>query len=100
MGYVDHLWTNSENLCERLEMLVFCLQVVLAGENIDWELPEDFKYLTFDSNKSEHYQLAKKYYEALYNNLGRLRDDMSGELFVTDTCKLPKPGELNISNGD
>jgi len=97
MGYVDHLWANSENLCERLEMLVFCLQVVLEGENIDWELPEDFKYLEFDSNNGEHYDLAKEYYEALYNKLGRLMDDMSGKHYVTDNCQLPKPKALNVS---
>jgi len=51
---MDHAWINSENLSERLEMLVFCLQFVLANENIDWELPEDFNYLKFDPNNSKH----------------------------------------------
>jgi len=28
MSYMDHLWTDSDNLAERLEMLVFYLQEI------------------------------------------------------------------------
>ncbi|MCL2114870.1 MAG: hypothetical protein FWH29_01440 [Methanobrevibacter sp.] len=99
MSYMDHMWINSENLSERLEMLVFCLQESLASENIPCELPEDFNYLKFDSNNSKHYELVKEYHEALYEKLGRLIDDMGGE-FLTDSCKLPNPQDLKSSDGE
>ena len=94
MSYMDHMWTNSENLSDRLEMLVFCLQDVLASNNIDWELPEDFNYLKFDPNNSKHKELAKEYHEALYEKLGRLIDDMSRESPLTDGRNLPNLKEI------
>jgi len=90
MSYIMHKWADSDNLAERLEMLVFCLQKVLADKNIDWDLPEDFNYLKFDSNDNEHEKLVKKYYEGLYEKFGRLIDEMSGECYVTNNRELPK----------
>ena len=95
MSYMDHMWINSENLSERLEMLVFSLQEVLASENIDYDLPEDFNYLKFDSNNSDHQELAKKYHKLLYEKMGQLIDDMTGKDFVTDSRKLPNPKKLD-----
>ena len=100
MSYMGHEWMNSENSSERLEMLVFCLEFVLANENIDWELPEDFNYLKFDHNNIKHQELAKEYHELLYGKFGRLVDNMTGEAYVTDSCKLPDPKELKSYKGE
>jgi len=97
---MDHMWINSKNLSERLEMLVFSLQEALASENIVFDLPEDFNYLKFDSNNDNHQKLAKEYHELLYEKMGRLIDNMTGENFVTDSHKLPNPKKLDSYDGE
>jgi hypothetical protein len=87
---MDHLWEDSDNLSERLEMLVFYLQEILVNANIDYELPEDFKYLKFDCNNPKHHKLLELYYNELKD---RLMDDMSTEYYVTDNRELPRTVE-------
>jgi hypothetical protein len=86
-----HEWMNAENLSERLEILVFLLQVDLVKNNVDYELPEDFKYLQFDSNNIEHIKKAKELHNYLYVEAGRLLDEMTGKNYVTTSHKIPNP---------
>ena len=100
MSYMVHEWMNNENPSERLEMLVFSPEFVLANETIDWELPEDFNYLKFDLNNIKHQELAKEYHELLYEKFGRLVDNMTCENYLTNSCKLPDPKELKSYKGE